>query len=756
MGEFDEFVGKPSGEMVPSVNHVTIRPGNAPGRVGEFDEFVTPHPKAGPTTDKPSADKKKSWWDVPGMAYRSSAKDLVQFFKAVRNTYQHPIDSAEALISGIGKAPELLRNAAGGMALNALTPDVRQMVVGNNTDLQKMSDTGSSLANAPKAVHDYAVDNYGSQEAWIDSLGNHPFRSAADLSTVLTGPNMLAAGAGLAARGAGMAARAGVLGASTGARAAKLAEVADKVAKATALPAKIGDAVNPINFVPDAPGNLLMGAGAMSRGLGAERIGNFLSATGNAIKPTEAINNLTGLYVSRAIAPEARVFLDSTNNQAPQVVSALEDRVAAAPGTTSRAGDIVPGSTPTGPEAVANIVNAPRLQVLGEEAKKNQVELNKALIDKRLAAQQQHLQTNISGSPAERQAAIAKRDADKARDYPRSDATVFTADRPMVDVLQRPELADVIRQAKEDYANKGRVLDLTYTPAHSVPTGLVDASGNPIMRNVPAVYPQLSGDVVDHLKKLMDSDAFERIAKKGASDPSVAAIRDARKAFLDLVDRPGFNPHYRRSRENFAANSRVIDQQNTGVHAESLLDNPHAFDASQDNIQNIHTRNPSIQAATGHTRYAHHADYLEPDQQNAMRAISADNARAAEAKRQASLASDYRDEIDSAFEPVHSPHIMGVKGKIAAALYNTAIGDINPDVAAILSKALMTPEGTLELGKNALAQQSKLSGRAGKAKLAGNVVRNLMIRNPTMYNILDYKRNAMNEMLNQRLGTDKK
>lgn len=704
-----------------------------------------------PTTPKEHV---KSLWDVPGAAYHHIANSLGQFYKSIVDTYNHPSDTYNALMKAPGGVPDLnaivpgardeMLNAAGGVALGALDPQAQAALIAAHPELQKAADKGTAMSK-------YARDNYGDQQAWRDSLGLRPFQTAADLSTALTAPVMGAGLVGLGAKGLGLlAARLGST--AMGDAAATGLRGAEAVSSAMQLPAKIGDAVNPINFVPDAPGNLIIGAGKLA-GLGSERIGNFLVDGGRAIKPTRWLSDASDIAGRAAMKPENRMFLDAAGGEAPNVQAALTAAVHGAPGATPLAGPIVPNSPITGPQAVANLVNAPRLQVLGKEALRNQPEAANAMLQQAAAARTANIENVFDSSPGSRAAAQAKTEADRARDYPISDARISKGDNSLMPIWQTPEMQKVLKQVKENYANDRIPVSLDYVPAHSVPTGVLDAKGNMIMKTVPAQYPELPGHVVDAIKKQMDKDAYQIVTDSGGKDDA-RSVKNVRQDFLNWVNRPANNPMYARSRANFAANKLDEARKDTGAYMQARANDPASFNAAKDD-PNSKGRNPTVKEATDSGAYLDQfSDYLIPDHLAALDANTADHARLAEADRQAGLATEYSKALDNAFDHVHSSSIwgMGIKGHLMASIYNNAIKGLNPEVAASLSRSLLTPEGTLELANDALSQQNKIGKRVGAVKAAGNVFRNAFIRNPTIYNILDQQREAMHNAMSQPLN----
>lgn len=374
-----------------------------------------------------------------------SAANLVGgIYEAVTN----PIETVQTL-GDVGAGG--IRNAAILAERNGALPQ------GSVDFLDSLGDPAASAAASEKAAAFGGViaDRWGSAEKIRRTLREDPVGFLGDLSTILTG-----AGAGV--RATGMAPR--VAGAVE-----RTATAVDPLALAGRGASAAGGAVN--RMLPAQTGQVTQTAKNL-----LPKVAQQLETTGRRV--------LAGAK-NRALA-------DITEGEdVNKLIQALEQpsqfpRTAAEAAATTKAAPYVALQT--------------RLAERGKTGGFKQAEKTKAAIEAPIA--------NIKGTPAQRDAAVKKRQDMAGPFYEAADAALIREDGALRELLGRPDVAAAARLAADKARNERRVAKVgETTPASTrrVEAG-VDENFRPIYKDVttPASTAEYSGqfvsDIIEELK----------------------------------------------------------------------------------------------------------------------------------------------------------------------------------------------------------------------------------------------------------------
>jgi hypothetical protein len=198
--------------------------------------------------------------------------------------------------------------------------------------------------------------------------------------------------------------------------------------------------------------------------------------------------------------------------------------------------------------ATKNADPVAKSQILGHELR-NQAARLSALND-------------IAGTPAAREAAVAARESAVKPLYAAADEARVQADPALKRLLARPSLENAWSRAVQLAEEKGEKLVMGQDiPAAVVPTGLLDASGKPITREVAEQSATYSGKGLHYLKMALD-DLIDSPQTSGIGKNEVGAITSTKRELLNWMDN-AIEP-YGAARKTFAEMSRPINQMDVG------------------------------------------------------------------------------------------------------------------------------------------------------------------------------------------------
>ncbi|MFZ9751774.1 MAG: hypothetical protein ACO3CN_06740, partial [Candidatus Nanopelagicales bacterium] len=240
-------------------------------------------------------------------------------------------------------------------------------------------------------------------------------------------------------------------------------------------------AEDPVGAVADLS-TLLTGGGAAASKIGMGRTGSALSKAGAVINPMAPIAPILEQPVKlaakgvgsvyNALDPKAAAYLSAVEGRGQEVVNALR-----------QPSEIVPGSLPTAAQA-ASPVGVTKFSALGESAARTSSTPFYKRGEAQKAAQLAAVQ-KVGKTPADLAAAEATRSSTASSLYGISKNTLVPADPTLTTLLSRPSMSKVMARAEDLAKERGQPFQVGQNrPAQTVPSTILDSSGNPIGQTV--------------------------------------------------------------------------------------------------------------------------------------------------------------------------------------------------------------------------------------------------------------------------------
>jgi hypothetical protein len=190
----------------------------------------------------------------------------------------------------------------------------------------------------------------------------------------------------------------------------------------------------------------------------------------------------------------------------------------------------------------------------------------------RIAAEEAARKATISNVTPDIAAMIKARDIASNPLYDAAKKEVVTLDAPFMDLFSRMPKGTVEKAADIARMDKRPFMVGEYVPAHTVETGVLDAAGNPVLKNVPDKFPEITGESLHYLKRALSDIANAPASAQGAGrDTQKAAggvLTDFLKKFEVAV------PKYGEARRTFAAASEPVNQAQVLNEMLSVLQKP--------------------------------------------------------------------------------------------------------------------------------------------------------------------------------------
>lgn len=167
----------------------------------------------------------------------------------------------------------------------------------------------------------------------------------------------------------------------------------------------------------------------------------------------------------------------------------------------------------------------------------------------------------IAKTPEDKAIAEAARDTAVKPLYDAAKRATIPGDDAMDELMKRPSMQAAAEEASNLARERGSTFALSKgVPAQDVPTGLLDASGAPIVTSKPAVPATYSGQSMHDLKMGLDT-AIQDPARgfMGAKRDAALGTRDE---FLQWLESKA--PEYGRARTTYAEMSRPVNQMEIG------------------------------------------------------------------------------------------------------------------------------------------------------------------------------------------------
>lgn len=539
-------------------------------------------------------------------------------------------------------------------------------------------ETTQRISSAANAVGGMMKERYGSVDALKDTLATDPVGAVGDLSLLLTGAGGVVRAGGTAATAAGAV------------RAGQAAEMAGRAI------GTVGNIVNPMT--PVAKGAEL----AISQG--ARSVGNVVDALQGQRAAQQATN----------ILREAAVGRGATNqNQLAAVRSALQ---------------IAPANV-TAAQATAGVY-APELQALGAAIAERQPSFY-AGAEK---AQEAARAAQLAAVTPDISAATTARTAATTPLYSAAEKAVVTLDQPFMDLFERMPKG-TLEKAADIARMEGKPFQIgQYVPAHSAPTGLVNAAGQPIMQQVPAQFPKITGQSLHYIKRAL-SDISNASPVTGITQDMQRAARGVLADFLPAVESK-INA-YGQARQTYSQMSAPINQARVLEEMQSVLQRPGGGERAVP-FMNVLGRGEEamLKRSTGTPRYEQVSDVLTPPQMSVVRDVESQLSRQASMTQQAQAGAEAANLIVKAnTSNLRIPSFMNVKVHVANETLRLLQDRLNAKSLAALEEAFKSAKSMEELLSKVPAAQ-----RSDVLRTLGQVQGNL---SPAKLNIWSQTGNAL-------------
>lgn len=429
---------------------------------------------------------------------------------------------------------------------------------------------------------------------------------------------------------------------------------------------------------------------------------NALAAVEKYSNPATYANKLGEKMRHLATGPMANLVL----NEAEDPIAILDQ--------LKRNQQIVPGSQPNPGQAAAGVGKTRWSAMQGAVDKRMPTEAE-TLRASQAQAQLDHLR-HIGHTPEIYEAHGRARARQSAHDYGISDPIMSTIDPQLVSLLTRPHSGDVVKQAAMLAGEKGH------------PFG----SGN-----------QLSGRDLHYLKLAFDTMAKKRKGDMGGVTDAVHdAIVGTRADFLKWVDKK--NPAYTIGRENYAANSRVMDRMLFGQHLQQILEKQltKTFTAEMKAEQfakaltdpvNPVIKNHAVKRGTGNEYTIRADELMTPDEMKALYRIRDDLGRGEYVKGLGRNASaQHGNNLNTAASDWLLPNLVHQQGTASFLTRN-----MDERIAKQVSNAMQTQKGAAGLVEDAIRRKGAVDSAAKNINRLGRIA-----ATPGAYNALRYFNNA--------------
>lgn len=168
----------------------------------------------------------------------------------------------------------------------------------------------------------------------------------------------------------------------------------------------------------------------------------------------------------------------------------------------------------------------------------------------------------VTKTPEDRAAAVAARDQAVKPLYAEAKQAVVPGDDEIAALLQRPSMEAGQKRAAALAAERGEPFTINAgMPARQVETGMLDASGNPLMRTVPDDPGSLQGNALHDLKMGLD-DAIGSPGIGGMQGAERNAALGTKNDFMTWLENR--IPAYGQAKSTYADMSKPINQMDIG------------------------------------------------------------------------------------------------------------------------------------------------------------------------------------------------
>ena len=286
-------------------------------------------------------------------------------------------------------------------------------------------------------------------------------------------------------------------------------------------------------------------------------------------------------------------------------------------------------------------------------------------------------------------AAVSAREGATQPLYQAADKTVVKLDAPFMELFDRMPKGTVEKAA--DIARmEGRPFMMgQYTPAQQVATGVLGATGAPIMTTAPAQFPTVTGESLHYLKRALSDIANAPAAATGAGRDTQAAARGVLTDFIPQFEAKV--PVYGQARQTFAQMSEPVNQSQVLGEMASVLAKPGGGERAAPFL-NVLGRGEQamLKRATGFPRYSGLSDVLTaPGQMATVNKIAGELGRDAQLNRLAAQGGEELSNIiQDATPKFNFPPSLSTKIAVARQGLREFEGKVNKATLAALTEGM--------------------------------------------------------------------
>ena len=207
--------------------------------------------------------------------------------------------------------------------------------------------------------------------------------------------------------------------------------------------------------------------------------------------------------------------------------------------------------------------------------------------------------------------------------YKAADNAVVPIDTDLVDVISRMP-SGTLNSAAKLAKMEGRPFIMGKTSAPRMePTGVLDASGNPLMREIPGKTAEITGESLHYIKRSLADIAYGPTATTGIGRDTQMAARGLLNDFVDVFETKV--PAYGQARRTFSDLSAPVNQAQVLREMVSVLEKPGGGERIQPFL-NVLGRGEEAMlkraGGRGGARFESMSEVLTPDQIAKVREVA--------------------------------------------------------------------------------------------------------------------------------------
>ena len=283
--------------------------------------------------------------------------------------------------------------------------------------------------------------------------------------------------------------------------------------------------------------------------------------------------------------------------------------------------------------------------------------------------------------------------------YEAADKAVVKIDDELKTIFDRmPE--GTLKAAAEIAKMEGRPFIMgAAKPAGSVPTGLVDAAGNPIMKQTSAEIPEITGESMHFIKRALSDIANAPASQKGIGRDTQAAAKGVLNDFITSFETRV--PDYGTARNLFSEASGPVNQSKVLDAMMKVLDQPGGGERVMPFLNALGRGETALlKRSTGFPRYetGDLAKILTPEQMGAVDDAVKQMTRDIRISDQATTGREaLADVLKGNLKLFRLPSTLNIKGAIANEMLAKIEGKVGDKVMNTLTDSLKTAKTAEEL-----------------------------------------------------------